>query len=162
MQHQKLDVGARWCVPASSQRHVSVNNIHVHIAAAAGFSTCVTCFTSALGWTHISHLYTFFWDSINGHNTTHTPLTPFRHTRIRLSLVQCVSVKLLFGRVGDGARFPVGPKHRALFIGWTGGTHISLSIFCISSNAGSVGAGRNAAKLWVQPGLKQHMEPSFE
>lgn len=70
-------------------------------------------------------------------------LTPFTHTFVALKdqafpWTVCLSVKRLFGRRGRGGGgrvapvFPVGPKHRAPFMAWTGGTHISLSILCIS------------------------------
>lgn len=88
-------------------------------------------------------------------------LTPFSHThlwpkRIRLSLVQRQSYSLASQvKEGGGAVFPVGPKHRAHFMAWTGGTHIGLSIFCISPAFGSVHTVRNAVGFGVQTGLNQ-------
>lgn len=87
-------------------------------------------------------------------------LTPFSHThlwpkRIRLSLVPRQSYSLASQVKEGGAVFPVGPKHRAHFMARTAGTHIGLSIFCISPAFGSVRTVRNAVGFGVQTGLNQ-------
>lgn len=87
-------------------------------------------------------------------------LTPFSHThlwpkRIRLSLVQRQSYSLASKEGGGAAVFPAGPKHRAHFMARTAGTHIGLSIFCISPAFGSVRTVRNAVGFGVQTGLNQ-------
>lgn len=83
---------------------------------------------------------------------THTHLWP---KRIRLSLVQRQSYSLASQVKEGGAVFPVGPKHRAHFMARTAGTHIGLSIFCISPAFGSVRTVRNAVGFGVQTGLNQ-------
>lgn len=77
-------------------------------------------------------------------------LTTFSHTHIcglKGSGFPLYSVKATLWQVRSrkgGAVFPVGPKHRAHFMARTAGTHIGLSIFCISPAFGSVRTVRNA------------------
>lgn len=76
--------------------------------------------------------------------------TLFTHTHIcglKGSGFPLYSVKATLWQVRSrkgGAVFPVGPKHRAHFMARTAGTHIGLSIFCISPAFGSVRTVRNA------------------
>lgn len=67
-------------------------------------------------------------------------LTPFTHTFVALKdqafpWTVCLLVKRLFGRRGWGGgecKFSHRDLNRAPFMAWTGGTHISLSMLCIS------------------------------
>lgn len=86
-------------------------------------------------------------------------LTPFTHTFMAqkdqaFPWTVRLSVKLLFGRRGLGGGegalvFPMGPKHRAPFMAWTGRTHISLFLYSAFPKPSLVHEPGGMLQCWV-------------